>query len=57
MNFAVPNWAQSLIAKGAGLDPDKLMVRMENDRCIVFLQHMPRKEYMVTKADGERKEM
>lgn len=57
MSITVPNWAQSQIAKAAGLDPEKVMVRMDNDRHIVFLQHMPRKEILVSKIDGERREM
>ena len=50
--FAVPNWTQALIARGIGLDPDKVVVRHEDDRNITFLQHMPRKEFLVSKADG-----
>lgn len=50
--FVVPNWAQALIARGIGLDPKEIMVRNEDDRHITFLQHMPRKEFLVSKADG-----
>ena len=57
MSYTVPNWAQALIARAAGLDPDKVMVRHESERNIVFLQHMPRTEILVNKIDGERKEM
>ena len=49
----VPNWAQALIARGVGLDPNKIVVRHEDDRNISFLQHMPRKEFLVGKADGQ----
>lgn len=56
MSFTVPNWAQALIAKAAGLDPDKVAVRHENDRHIVFLQHMPRREILVNKVDGNKLE-
>ncbi len=57
MSCTVPNWAQSLIARAAGLDPEKLAVRHENERHIVFLQYMPRQEILVCKVDGERKNM
>lgn len=51
--FAVPNWAQALIARGIGLDPNEIVVRHEDDQSISFLQHMPRQEYIVSKCDGE----
>lgn len=57
MSYTVPNWAQALIARAAGLDPEKVMVRTDNDRHIVFLQHMPRVEIMVNKVSGEKREM
>lgn len=50
--FSVPNWAQALIARSAGLDPNKVAVRHEDDRNISFLQHMPRKDVLVCKVDG-----
>lgn len=50
--FSVPNWAQALIARGAGLDPDNLAVRHEDDRNIAYLQYMPRKDILVCKVDG-----
>ena len=51
--FTVPNWAQALIARGVGLDPAKVVVRYEDDSVITFLQHMPRKDILVSKADGQ----
>ena len=54
MSYTVPNWAQALIARAAGLDPDKLMVCNENDRNISFLQHFPRADIIVSKVTGEK---
>lgn len=51
--FTVPNWAQALLARGIGLDPNEVVVRNEDDRHITFLQHMPRKEFLVSKSDGK----
>ena len=52
MNYMVPNWAQSQMAKAAGLEPRNVSVELENDYQIVFLQYMPRKRILVSKADG-----
>ena len=49
---SVPNWAQSLIAKAVGLDPDKVVVEHEDDRHISFLQFQPRKTILVGKTSG-----
>ena len=52
MKYMPPNWAQTLLAKAAGLDPEKVAVEMENDTVIVFLQYMPHKRITVSKKDG-----
>ena len=52
MSNKVPNWSQTQLAIAAGLDPKNVSVEMENDTTIVFLQYMPRKQIMVSKADG-----
>lgn len=52
MSYTVPNWAQSQMAKAAGLDPAGVGVELENDTSIVFLQYLPRKRILVSKADG-----
>lgn len=57
MGTKVPNWAQRQLAIAAGLDPEKICVRNEDDRNIVFLQYMPRQEILVCKVDGERKDL
>lgn len=51
--YSVPNWAQALIARGVGLDPDKVAVRNDNDRNISFLQYEPRRDIIVSKVTGE----
>ena len=52
MSYTVPNWAQSQMAKAAGLDPTNVSVELENEQQIAFLQYMPRKRILVSKADG-----
>ena len=52
MSYTVPNWAQTQMAKAAGLDPSNVGVELENDNSIMFLQYMPRKRILVSKADG-----
>lgn len=52
MSYTVPNWAQTQMAKAAGLDPSNVGVELENDYQIVFLQYMPRSRILVSKADG-----
>ena len=52
MSYSVPNWAQYQMAKAAGLDPTNVGVELENDNSITFLQYMPRKRILVSKADG-----
>ena len=52
MSYMVPNWAQSQMAKAAGLDPTNVSVELENEQQIAFLQYMPRKRILVSKADG-----
>lgn len=52
VKYTVPNWSQEQLAKGAGLDPKKVVVSIENDHLISFLQHMPRKEFTVNKKTG-----
>ncbi len=54
--FTVPNWGQAQLAKCVGLDPGKMVVSLENDQLIVFLQHMPRKEYILNKVTGKVQE-
>lgn len=51
--YTVPNWAQSLMASAAGLDPDNVAVRFEDDTKIDFVQYMPRREFLVCKATGD----
>lgn len=53
VKFTVPNWGQAQLAKAVNLDPDKLVVRNEDDRNICFLQHLPRKEFLVNKVTGD----
>lgn len=57
MKFTVPNWGQSVLARAANLDPKKVVVRSENECNICFLQHMPRKEFLVDKVTGDVMEM
>ncbi len=57
VKFTVPNWGQAVIARAAKLDPNKVVVRSENERNICFLQHMPRKEFFVDKITGDVLEM
>ena len=52
VSYSVPNWSQTQMALAAGLDPQNVGVEMENDHQIVFLQYMPRKRILVSKADG-----
>ena len=52
MSYTVPNWAQSQMAKAAGLEPANVAVELENDHQIVILQYMPRSRILVSKADG-----
>lgn len=52
MSYTVPNWSQAQLAKAAGLDPANVGVEMENDQLITFLQYIPRKRILVSKADG-----
>ena len=52
VRFTVPNWGQALIASAAKLDPKNVVVRNEDDRNICFLQHKPRKEFLVDKVTG-----
>ena len=52
VKFTVPNWVQTQIAKAVNLDPDKVVVRNESEDSICFLQHMPRKEFIVNKVTG-----
>lgn len=52
VKFTVPNWAQTQIAKAINLDPDNVVVRNEDDQSICFLQHKPRKEFLVNKTTG-----
>lgn len=53
MKYTVPNWFQSLIAKAIGLDPKGIAVRSDDDRSIVFLEHKPHREILVSKITGE----
>ena len=55
--YAVPNWSQSVLAREVGLDPDNVAVEHEDDMRITFLQHMPRKTFMVSKRTGDVTEM
>ena len=50
--FAVPNFAQALIAKAIGLNPANVAVVHETDALITFLQYLPRKMFLVEKVDG-----
>lgn len=52
VKFTVPNWGQGLIAKAVNLDPDGIVVRMEDDSKICFLEHKTQKEYIVNKSTG-----
>ena len=52
MRYKVPNWAQACLAKAAGLDPEKVAVEHDGDTTVTFLQYIPRKRILVSKADG-----
>lgn len=51
--FSVPNWLQALVARSVGLDPNGVLVRMEDESRIVFLEHKTRHEYSVNKTTGK----
>ena len=53
MKFTVPNWHQSLMARHAGLDPEGVAVRHEDDARIVFMPYDTRQEVTVDKTTGE----
>lgn len=53
MRFSDPNWGQAAIARAALLDPKEVVVRMENDISICFLELRTRKEYIVNKSTGK----
>lgn len=53
VSFTVPNWSQRVLASAAGLDPEGVVVRHEDDRNITFLQHCPRCEVLVCKQTGK----
>ena len=53
MKYTVPNLFQSLIEKAIGLDPKGIAVRSDDDRSIVFLEHKPHREILVSKITGE----
>ena len=53
MRFSIPNWGQAAIAKAVLLDPKEVVVRMENDVSICFLELRTRKEYIVNKNTGK----
>lgn len=50
--FTVPNWVQALIARAVDLDPNKVAVEHDDDRCIVFQQYLPHCVVTVGKIDG-----
>ena len=51
--FAVPNWAQSILARAVGLDPGTVSVEHEDDQTIVFMQYEPHCSLLVGKAEGK----
>lgn len=53
MKFTVPNWHQALMARHAGLNPEDVTVRHEDDKRIVFMPYDTRQEVIVDKTTGE----
>ena len=49
----MPNWGQALIAQAVGINPDSVVVRVDDDRSILFLELKTRAEYLVSKVTGE----
>ena len=52
VRFSVPNWVQGVIAQAINLNPGDVVVRMDNETRIVFLESKTRKEYTVNKVTG-----
>ena len=53
VKLVYPNWAQAILARSVGLDPEGVTVRMEDDLRIVFLEHKTRKDHCVDKRTGK----
>ena len=56
VKFQVPNWSQAALAERVGLDPNSLAVRLEDERTILYLRHIDRKEFLVNKITGDMRE-
>ena len=50
--YAVPNWAQAVLAQAVGLDPANVSVAHEDDRTISFQQYQPYCTVLIGKVDG-----
>lgn len=53
-HYSAPTGKQVLIAKNAGLDPDKIVVREENDEEIIYQQNSAGEtRFRVKKSTGK----
>ena len=50
--FAVPNWAQEVLAKAAGLQLAAPAIVIDNDTCVTFMDLATRDRFIVNKKDG-----
>lgn len=50
--FPVPNWAQEVLAKAAGLKLAVPAIVIDNDTCVTFMDLVTRDRFIVSKKDG-----
>ena len=50
--FAVPNWAQEVLARAAGLQMAVPAIVIDNDVCVTFMDLVTRDRFIVNKKDG-----
>ena len=50
--FPVPNWAQEVLAKAAGLQMAVPVIVIDNDACVTFMDLVTRDRFIVNKKDG-----
>lgn len=50
--FAVPNWAQEVLAKAAGLQLAVPAIVVDNDVSVTFMDLVTRDRFIVNKKDG-----
>ena len=55
MSTKIPNWGQKVIAQAAGIWSNNLVVRMDNDHLICFLELSTREDILVDKETGKVK--